>query len=177
MQQIHEFGITLSEYHKRGKENEFPEVTSCPICHAQKPLEKHGFYTRNALLLKKDYRIPIRRYCCSSCQRTVSILPSFLLPYYQYSLSVIMDCLKQILAVKKKHVRFYRQLAELYRNRYLRNIPGILSFFRDTCSETLIFCGDTHKKAIKLLEMIDSSPEETFAKRYFNHFRTSFMAI
>ena len=177
MQYIYEFDLTVKEYSQRGKNNQFPEFNSCPICNAQKSLDKHGFYPRNALLIKRDYRIPIRRYYCSSCGRTVSILPSFLLPYYQYSLSVIMRCLKQVLTRKKKNISYYRQLGEHYKKRYLNNIPGMLSFFRDTFSPLLAFPSDVHKKTIKLLEMIDSSPEETFAKRYFNHFQTSFMAI
>ena len=177
MQYIHEFNLTVSEYNKKGMGNDFPQFSSCPICNAHNFLEKHGFYYRNVLLVKKEYRIPIRRYYCPSCRKTVSILPSFLLPHYQYSLSVIISCLKQIIITKKSRVPFYRQLAELYKRRYLKNIPGIISFFRDTCNESVAFSSNIHKKAIKLLEMIIFFPEETFAKRYFNHFRTSFMAL
>jgi len=36
-----------------------------------------------------DESIRVRRYLCRSCQRTVSLLPHFALPYLRFSISVI----------------------------------------------------------------------------------------
>lgn len=56
---------------------------------AKRSKRKHGFYTRFALTLTATYLIFIQRYYCPSCKRTVSLLPSFLAPSFQYTLACI----------------------------------------------------------------------------------------
>ena len=100
MQIIHNFHISIKRYYELGIENDFPIVTECPFCHDL--LYKHGFYQRYVITSqKRNYRILIRRYKCHHCGRTVSILPSFLFPYFQRSLDYIVDCIKEYLLFKK----------------------------------------------------------------------------
>jgi hypothetical protein len=61
----------------------------CPQCHAQQPLTTLGFYTRTIIDPTYDGVIPVRRYLCRICWRTVSLLPEFALPYLRSSITVI----------------------------------------------------------------------------------------
>ncbi len=91
LQQIMLIAESPSEYVSLGKAFPFPKPESCPHpdCLVPVPLKKHGFYVR--YLIDTDFQgeILIRRYYCPYCGRTVSYLPSFCLPYFQYSLLMI----------------------------------------------------------------------------------------
>ena len=89
MQLIHDFNISPEEYDARGKKNDFPRLDVCPCCSYPSNLSRHGFYWRNAIFCKAQFRIPILRLKCSSCGKTILFLPDFLLPYFQYSLKNI----------------------------------------------------------------------------------------
>nr|WP_244404231.1 DUF6431 domain-containing protein [Parageobacillus caldoxylosilyticus] len=99
MIQFHDFGIDVQTYMERGKENNFPLLKQCPHCRAKRPLHRHGYYERNALTPHRCYRIWIARYRCRECSKTVSVLPSFLLPYFQYTLSTIWQVVKDRLGL------------------------------------------------------------------------------
>jgi hypothetical protein len=49
----------------------------------------HGFYRRTLVDVGFDGVIPVRRYLCRLCQRTVSLLPEFALPWRRCSITVI----------------------------------------------------------------------------------------
>jgi hypothetical protein len=49
----------------------------------------HGFYQRTLVDVAFDGVIRVRRYLCRLCQRTVSLLPEFALPWLRFSLTVI----------------------------------------------------------------------------------------
>lgn len=171
MQIIHDFGITPVQYFLNGQDNEFPVIKRCPYCNDI--MIKHGFYERFVITLTgKTYIIFIRRYRCKHCDHTVSILPSFLLPQFQRSLSLIFRCLEQYFLEKRYALK--RRQVHFYCHRFRQNIPGIISFFRDTINKKIPF---GKRKAIKLIEMIKSSPAQTFAKRFNNHFNRDFMAL
>ncbi len=173
MQLIHDFGISPTEYEKRGMDNEFPEVESCPKCSYPGPFPKHGFYWRNAVFSKRSLRIPICRYKCPSCQKTISILPDFLLPHYQHALVLILWVLEEYL--KSSCKKTYRQLLQFYLKRYYKNLNRIKAFLRELGFYEKI---PKKEKAIKLLEMIHSAfpKAKTFAKRFQEHFHRNFMA-
>ena len=61
----------------------------CPQCEAKRPLTAHGFYSRTLVDLGFEGVICVRRYLCQLCQRTVSLLPPFALPWLRFSLRVI----------------------------------------------------------------------------------------
>ncbi|MEI8044249.1 MAG: DUF6431 domain-containing protein [Verrucomicrobiota bacterium] len=73
----------------------------CPQCQAKEPLTAHGFYTRTIIDSAFDGPIPVRRYLCETCRRTVSLLPEFALPYLRSSITVIaMFLIARILLAK-----------------------------------------------------------------------------
>jgi hypothetical protein len=61
----------------------------CPQCQAKEPLVGHSFYRRTMVDLDFDGAIPVRRYLCRLCQRTVSLLPEFALPWLRCSITGI----------------------------------------------------------------------------------------
>ena len=174
MQIIHNFEITIKEYVKREHNNNFPQLSKCPFCGDH--LIKHGFYTRY-IITKFDntYIIFIRRYKCKHCNRTVSILPSFLLPGFQRSLVSIFQSIKNYLLNKK--FTFYKRLVYFYCQRFFNNIPALISFFRIFITTKISFAKPKYKKATKLIKMISDLQVPTFSQRFFNHFNLCFMAL
>ena len=173
MQLIHNFGISPVQYYKNGRNNNFPSVNRCPFCNDL--MVGNGFYTRYVITFNnKSYILFIRRYRCIHCNHTVSILPSFLLPYFQRSLKSVFSCLEQYFHHKKctltKHQVYF------YIRRFKNNIPGLMAFFRKF-DPGLSFKDSPNKKAIKLIEMIKSHQAHTFSRRYHNHFNKDFMAL
>jgi transposase-like protein len=67
----------------------FPRPNECPHCRIVDTLIGHGFYQRKALSQTQVYVLRIKRWYCKACQRTVSLLPSFLLRFRHYLLDVI----------------------------------------------------------------------------------------
>jgi hypothetical protein len=61
----------------------------CPLCQARCGLRAHGFYYRTLVHRGFDDSIPVRRYLCRLCRRTVSLLPDFALPYLRHSTVII----------------------------------------------------------------------------------------
>jgi hypothetical protein len=61
----------------------------CPLCQARRGLLAHGFYYRTLVHIEFDDWIPVRRYLCRLCRRTVSLLPDFVLPYLRHSFVII----------------------------------------------------------------------------------------
>lgn len=61
----------------------------CPLCRARACFLAHGFYYRTLVHVEFDDSIPIRRYLCRLCRRTVSLLPDFILPYLRHSIVII----------------------------------------------------------------------------------------
>jgi hypothetical protein len=55
----------------------------CGRCDTQ-PLHRHGCYCRGVVCRRRIYRIPIYRWKCPKCGRTVSVLPDFLKPYARF---------------------------------------------------------------------------------------------
>lgn len=174
MQIIHNFKITIKEYFQRGKNNNFPQLSKCPHCGDH--LIKHGFYTRYIITnFGNTYLIFIRRYKCKHCNHTISILPSFLLPHFQRSLSSIFQSIKAYLL--DKTYTLYKRQVHFYCQRFINNIPALISFFRIFIASNLTFARSKNKKATKLIKMISDSPVTTFSQRFFNHFNIGFMAL
>jgi len=174
MQIIHNFGISPEEYFFNGQDNDFPKIDRCPKCNDI--MIKHGFYERFVVSIsRKTYIIIIRRFKCKHCGQTVSILPSFLLPQFQRSLEFIFYCLDQYF-LKRNYSLKHRQV-HFYCSRFKKNIPGIISFFREKSNSFYVVGKKINKKAIKLIEMIKSCSAHTFSQRYHNHFNKDFMAL
>lgn len=194
MQQIMPIAESPQEYVSLGKAFPFPEPESCPYpdCLVSIPLKKHGFYRRYLIDAEYQGEILIRRYYCPYCGRTVSYLPSFCLPYFQYSLLMIYLVLKgyfqnelnqaQILAqirANYKHVHWKEQHLSLYIRRFRGNLNRIKVGIRQLLPEIILPTeGQKNKGIKKVLAIIKSGFKDiqTFAQRFFDSCRHSFMS-
>jgi len=89
MQILHPFAGSVQQYAEQLANPDSYRPGHCPQCQAKHPLTAHGFYTRTLIDMAFDGIIRVRRYLCQACQRTVSLLPEFILPYLRSSLTVI----------------------------------------------------------------------------------------
>lgn len=89
MQMLHPFIGSVPDYLEQLDDPDCYRPAHCPQCQAKEPLTAHGFYTRTIIDSAFDGPIPVRRYLCESCRRTVSLLPEFALPYLRSSITVI----------------------------------------------------------------------------------------
>ena len=171
----YDFGIGLVEYGERGIENEFPLLDECPNCHcpAHGNLHRNGYYWRYGITNDVTLRIPICRIKCLQCKVNISILPDFLLPYFQHTVHTVLDRVKHVL--QKKKAKGSRQLVSFYYKRYLKGINWIHSFFIDIglVSE---MSGNIIKEATKYMKMISDFGESPFLRRSQGHLSTYFMA-
>lgn len=179
MQISHDFGISIEIYMLRGKNNYFPHFSSCPICKIKKKLYRHGFYYRYGIYKGNCLvRMVLCRYICQNpaCKITFSVLPSFLVPRFQFSLDSILSLVKGKLDGVKL-LEGIRQRADFYYKRFISDSHQnwILQFFRnegitESVSEEKI------KKAKKLLNMIQDFGESTFLRKSTESFSNYFMA-
>lgn len=192
LQQIMLIAESPSEYVSLGKAFPFPQPESCPHpdCLVPVPLKKHGFYVRFLIDTNFYGEILIRRYYCPYCGRTVSYLPSFCLPYFQYSLVMIYLVLSgyyqnelskaKLLArvAKYKHVHWKEQHLSLYIHRFIGNLNRIKVGIRQLLPEVILPEEDKNKGIKKVLAIIKSgfSDIQTFAQRFFDSCRHSFMS-
>lgn len=89
MQILHPFAGSVQQYAEQLANPDAHRPGHCPQCQTKNPLTAHGFYTRTLIDAAYDGLIRVRRYLCQACQRTVSLLPEFVLPYLRNSLAVI----------------------------------------------------------------------------------------
>lgn len=89
MQILHPFPGSVHDYLEQLGDPDLDRPRGCPQCNANQPLTAHGFYRRTLTDSSFDGTIPIRRYLCDRCRRTVSLLPWFALPYLRFSLASI----------------------------------------------------------------------------------------
>jgi hypothetical protein len=89
MQILHPFSGPIEEYLEEIADANRYRPDHCPQCEATHPLTGHGFYRRTLADVAFDGVIPVRRYLCRSCKRTVSLLPEFALPWLRFSIPVI----------------------------------------------------------------------------------------
>lgn len=77
----------------------FPEAPdSCPFkgCLTRIKLKKHGYYHRFFISKSFSGVLFIRRYICPICGRTISVMPIFCIPRFQYSGEDIIDMLYRV---------------------------------------------------------------------------------
>jgi hypothetical protein len=89
MQILHPFAGSIQQYFDEISDPDRYRPDHCPQCQAEPPLTAHGFYHRTLGDVDFDGDIPVRRYLCHSCRRTVSLLPQFALPFLRFSIPVI----------------------------------------------------------------------------------------
>ena len=89
MQILHRFTGSIQQYLEQISDPDVCRPDHCPLCQALSCLIAWGFYKRSLVDLEFDGVIPVRRYRCVFCHRTVSLLPELALPYLRFSITVI----------------------------------------------------------------------------------------
>lgn len=105
-------------------------------------LHRHGHYDRNVVTRYNHFIISIQRFICPCCNKTYSLLPSFLIPYFIYSYDVVIFCFQHIFSVQSSITEICYTLRSLncqcfisiqsihfFKKRFLLNIHLINSFF------------------------------------------------
>ncbi len=128
MQILHPFEGSVQAYAQQLGEADRYRPAGCPLCGAKKPLIAHGFYGRSVVAEGFDGWIRVRRYLCRLCQRTVSLLPEFVLPYVRFAISLIGRFLEAHL-LKSQTLRQAAQQAGQEQMPYQRG-QGWVSRFR-----------------------------------------------
>ena len=117
--------------------NIFPQPPQqCPFkdCSLKVNFKKHGYYERYYISKTFTGIVYIRRYICPICGKTVSMLPVFCIPKFQYSYLDIVDFLHQISQgstplkqyvmklreyfpdIDRRHINYYKKRALENRN-------------------------------------------------------------
>ena len=97
MQMLYRFSGSIQQYIEHVESDETAKrcrPASCPQCESKHALVCHGFYKRTVADTDSDCVIRVRRFLCSACRRTVSLLPEFVLPYLRFTILVIGAFLK-----------------------------------------------------------------------------------
>lgn len=111
---------------EQANEKLFPEApTKCLFSDCLMPIEmkKHGFYKRYVITQDFNGYIYIRRYICPCCRRTVSFLPSFLIPYFQYSLPYIFSFLNGFFEKSqslRSYIKWFKTKKDSFSRRHFR---------------------------------------------------------
>ena len=175
MQILTTFNMTPREYLKNYHTITINRPEKCPICGICHSFYSHGCYWRNIIEDLYEERIPVARFCCKICGQTVSMLPSFALPYFQYSLEFILKALNIIFKVASEHLNSLSALYYFYRRRFFHNINRIEMFFRDHgCLDASP--AEAKEKAIKIICTLTFPKAETFSQRFLNSYKLNFMA-
>jgi len=87
----------------------------CPFgnCGVNLEMKKNGFYIRFLRMITFSGWIRIRRYKCPKCGRTLSMLPSFCLAGFSYSVELIVALLQYVINTGsiKKTVKEWRAIS------------------------------------------------------------------
>jgi hypothetical protein len=93
------FGLDVQAYIENKAHKQCPRPEQCPKCGVVGRMTGHGSYGRKPKDLERAYRLRVKRWQCQQCKRTTSCLPSFLLSFRHYLVSVIQAVLEQRLEV------------------------------------------------------------------------------
>lgn len=195
MQQVFLTSVSPAEYARQGREFDFPTPEAClnPQCLISIPPKKHGFYERYCIDFGYNGRIPIRRYYCPFCGKTISYLPSFCLPYYQYSLAVIymvivgyFECgvsFSQIIRhLREHHPKLHLELGhiEFYILRFMMNLHSIQLALRQFIPDLPLpdFGLDIKEGAKKILVIVKNgfNTIQAFSQGFFAQCKRSFLS-
>lgn len=171
----YDFRIGIDEYAARGTANCFPVIERCPNCNCMGHgnLHRNGYYWRFGITEENTAKIPICRLKCLSCKVSISILPDFLIPYFQHTIYTILSRIHRLIQGKKANGG--RQLLRFHLTRYLKNINWVHSYFADS-GKVFSMSKNIKKEATKYLEMILDFGESPFLRRSWGHLSKHFMA-
>lgn len=122
-----------------------PGSQRCPHCKSTGNCVRHASYERGLVSYKNGrvvfHRLVILRVICSSCHHTHAILPDAIIPYGSYSLSFILQLMKEyyagLIPVEQLCEQFLISTSTFYRLKHT------------FCSHRLLWLGITRASAQK----------------------------
>ena len=171
-----------------GKYPEAPERCPQKDCKAPIKMKKHGYYKRYIFVTGFFGIIRVRRYKCSVCGRTVSMLPSFCVPRLQYGVEIIILALLVAVEFSVKYAgtkwpggaqNLTRRHIIYYRKRIIRNrgyIQLALNLMSPGFIELKQIAGDSEwtQEFLKVATQINPP---RFNSKYHNLTGESFMSL
>jgi transposase-like protein len=145
------------------------ELDHCSLCEAPGPLRRHGFYFRTVVDLRYEGTIPVQRYLCLRCRRTISLLPEFALPYLRFGIVVIglflvarllhrRTLAKAALAASQPKMPYQR--AQFWVRRFRRQAEALCAALSSLTAVTP--ASDFRRRALQMLEAIGWRPAHRF---------------
>jgi len=183
---ITRFLKNIPEYVKLGKTNLYRPY-HCKNCGYNGKLHYHGSYPRNVITLLHCHVIYIPRYKCPSCKKTCSILPSFVIPYYQYSFSFIFFCLYFIYVFNFSYDKFvsivrtfnpdsYFSRANIYfYSRRITSISPVVNSFFVNFDDLYFDMNKTDPLSVLIKINLFLEKKGQFNYSYFNQMKFHFM--
>lgn len=180
----------ILQYCKIGKNNVLFSFYGCKACGYSNRLHRHGYYSRNVITLSGYYQVKVLRIKCPNpkCNKTFSVLPSFLIPYYQYSYNFIFFCLYfsyvlkfsythciRIIKILNPDSSFTYSSISFYRKRLKINSAIINQFFA-RFDEFYIDMNNTSPDIILKKILLFKLNHEEFNFRYYTSMPYWFMA-
>lgn len=162
----------------------FPDAPKiCPFkdCLIKVKLRKHGYYQR--FFINKTFTgiLFIRRYICPICGRTVSFMPLFCIPRFQYSGEDIIDLLYRVYhlgislsGLIKEFKNIIPSITRRHLNYYRRRIGDNRKFIQyalNIMSPEFILTGsipETPQWIKSFLEKVQSLQPLAFFENFFN---------
>ena len=128
------------DYVIKNGSGEYPDAPpKCPYgdCGINLEMKKNGYYQRHLITITLTHLIRVRRYKCPKCGRTLSMLPSFCVSGFSYSVDfmiALLQCLMNTGSIKKV-VRNWRTIAAVVSRRLIgkylarvRNNRGLIQY-------------------------------------------------
>lgn len=169
--------MSIKQYHDAMEKYNFSVPDKCSICGSRGTLIKHGYYYRNILDNGSESSIRIPRFYCKHCRHTLSLLPAFCVPHFQYSARFILTALKAVFTGSiRKYADKFKALFRFYKRRFIKNLQLIEMFLRDA-GINMVFPEGENERAIKEYQSLISLPrEETLFQRSLISLNKHFMA-
>jgi transposase-like protein len=167
---------------------EAPQKCTYPDCTLPVKMKKHGYYKRFIISIVYTGYIQIRRYKCPVCGRTLSFLPIFCIPYYQYSAFDIIDMLtmlyrkdlpiKQLVVEYKKYFKtISRRHINYYKKRLITN-RQLIQYGLNLMSPEFTCLGKIPENQAwvrNFLDKVEKMQTHIFLNNFFKETSTSFM--
>ena len=153
----------ITKYFNLKKEIHTLPIYGCKSCGYKGMLHRHGYYSRNAITRYSIHRINILRVKCPSCGKTHAVLPSFLIPYYQYSLEFIFECLYLSFILKKPYSKIVSLFNSL--NPELSLNDSNISSFKKRMRENKFVINSFFANFDSLYYDMDNSSESAILKK------------
>ena len=123
MQFIRSLPVTVASYIATAFHRQITPPSRCSKCGLVEPFEALGYYARGITLGRRIVSLLVRRFRCSGCGGTASVLPSFAQPYrlvqnvtiHQYFETGVDETLPWQGILRNYWNRFVRWLPELRR--------------------------------------------------------------